>query len=226
MMKKRLFIAQICFFILGFFSIGLTIAQVYAHEESHHKVVFENDYIRLLDGLVQAKDTTLTHIHAVSSVVLFLSPAIFGIQNRGEAPVIAKVSAGDVVYRPYGEHPVTHVVWSQDQSLFHFLVVELKKQFQNLDSCPILSQQEVILKWQEKLVRAYKVSLAKDKSIKIPRSGCAHLIITVSGSAQVRRSGEVKVLRINEFEFLKPQSEIEVTTANGKDAELVLLEFK
>src|SRR5271170_1404480 len=42
-------------------------AQMQVYEEPHHKVVFENEYVRLLEGHIQVHDTTLVHIHPANS---------------------------------------------------------------------------------------------------------------------------------------------------------------
>src|SRR5580704_5622761 len=126
-------------------------AQLPVHQEPRHKVVFENEYIRVLDGHLPAHDTTLAHIHAAQSVVVFLYKPSFGIQLFGEKPVISEVNPGDTRYLPYGEKPVNHRVWNESKSVFHFMVVELVRKSQGKDTCTLQTQPEVKLILQQKL---------------------------------------------------------------------------
>jgi len=114
-------------FILAVLFCDKTQAQAPVDKEPHHKVVFENNDVRVIDLEIEPGDTTLLHTHTFASLVIFLSTSTFGIQNPGEQPVITHVKPGDIVYRDYDKKPVAHRVWGQSSSLFHCLVVELKK---------------------------------------------------------------------------------------------------
>ena len=58
-------------------------AQVPVRNEPHHKVVLENEFVRLIDVHIPSHDTTLTHIHAAPSVIVFLSKTTIGTQIVG-----------------------------------------------------------------------------------------------------------------------------------------------
>src|SRR5258707_11928593 len=215
-MKKILF---------ALFFYSTVSAQIpYAHEESRHKVVLENEYVRLLEGHVPFQDTTLAHIHASNAVVVFLSKSTFGIQNVGDKPVVTKVNPGDVVYRAYGDKPVTHLVWDQDTSAFDFMVVDLIKQHPSNDTCSILSKEGVDLQWQTKLVSTYKLTLAKGKFRKLPKSNCAYLLIRISGAKTRARSASRSAT--SDFRFFPPLSEVEIKGINNDNTMCILLEFK
>jgi hypothetical protein len=108
------------------FTTVVVFAQIPVEKDPFHKVVFENDRVRVLDLVVSGTDTTTTHIHSAASVVVFLTKSSLAIQTPGEAPAITKVDVGNLVYRPYDETPTTHRVWSQDGSVMRCLVIELK----------------------------------------------------------------------------------------------------
>lgn len=101
-------------------------AQIPIEKEPHHKIVFENQQVRVIDLVVPAGDTTLLHTHKAASVVIFLSNSGLAIQNLKQAPVVTPVKLGEVVFRDYDAKPVAHTVWSADGSTFRCLVVELK----------------------------------------------------------------------------------------------------
>jgi hypothetical protein len=134
-------------------------AQLPVDRESHHKVIQENPYYRLLEGKIPAGDTTPAHVHAANSVVIFLSHSTFGIQVIGDKPAITTVEPGDIKYVAYGDQPVNHIVWNQTPPLFHFYVVELKRRPPNPDSCPALSQPGITLKLQKPSVKAYDLDI-------------------------------------------------------------------
>jgi hypothetical protein len=194
-------------------------------DEPHHKVVFENEFVRLVEGHVRDHDTTLKHIHTANSVVVFLSASTLGIQVIGEKPIVTNVSPGDIVYRAYGDKPVTHIVWNQSKSMLHFFVVEMTKKHRDNDTCAILSQPGVTFQWQQPFVRAYYLDIGKDKQYRLPKSNCAYLLIDVSGTIKTVSSGGMRPLQADDFVFFPPRSGIAINGGNKENAHCVLLEF-
>jgi|SRR5579859_2252820 len=225
-------------------------------DEPHHKLLLENEYIRVIDGHVPGHDTTLTHIHAANSVVVWLSKSTFGIQNVGGKPALTDVNQGDAVYRAYGDKPVTHIVWNNDMAMFHFMVVELKrrgpageatKQRPDSDSSAILAQPSVQFQWQQPLVRAYYLNIAKGTQCILPKSNYAYLLIAISGTVTTVSSGRDRVpsghtrvssgrtrvsadrtrsLHANDFAFFPPRKGIEINGGKDENVHCVLLEIK
>jgi hypothetical protein len=132
-MKKALFASLACLLLAG-----LAAAQLPVDQESHHKVVFENGTVRILEGCVPPGDTTPPHVHAANGVVVFLSASRFSIELVGGKPVASSVKPGDFKYVNYGDKPVNHRVWVDSGGVFHFLVVELKQRPSD-DSCGVLA---------------------------------------------------------------------------------------
>src|SRR5580698_4346474 len=98
MNNKKTVCAYFLLAALLFYNSAAAQKVVAERDEPHHKVVFENEYIRLVEGHVPDHDTTLAHIHSANSVVVFLSKSTLGIQLTGEKPVVTEVSPGDMVY--------------------------------------------------------------------------------------------------------------------------------
>ena len=166
-------------------------------KEHHHKILLDNAYIRVLDGHVAAHDTTPPHIHSANSVVIFLSPSTFGIQNVGQMPVITTVKAGDFRYSGYGDKPVTHIVWEQSPSEFHFFVVELKHA--TVTDCPPTA--DLKQEWHQKDVTAYTIDLHDGRPLKIPAENCAWFSMETSGA--------------NAWHFYPPKTPVEIK-GNGR----------
>ena len=201
-------------------------AQVPVREEPHHKIVLENEYVRLFDGHISVGDTTVAHVHATNSVVLFLSKSTFGIQNVGEKPVITEVNPGDMIYRAFGENPVNHTVWNQSIPMLHFMVIEVAKQRPNYDSCSIISQPDIKLALSQKMVKAYNIDITKGKQYFLPKSKCAFLLINISGMVTVMYEGSICTLQANDFVFFPPQRDIQINGNPYEPARSVLLELK
>jgi hypothetical protein len=177
-----------------FFEISA--AQVPVGNEAHHKVVFENDYVRILEGNVPAHDTTPPHIHAANSVVVFLSVSTFGIGIDGEKPLISSVTPGDTRIVDYSRKPVTHIVWNQSEGIFHFLVVELKHP-------------------QQGPVKPKYLDLTKGVACHLPASPHARVLVAITNTPPGLRPGG--------FLFISPQSEFNIDGEDG--GRLLLLEL-
>ncbi len=143
---------------------GRVVAQLPVDQESHHKIVFENNTVRVLEGRVPPGDTTPAHVHSANGVVVFLSASVFSIQLVGGKPVVSSVKPGDLKYVNYGDKPVNHQVWVDSGGVLHFFVVELK---------------------QHASVHGYYMDVPKDSRRKVPKSNSELLLIDISGDVQV-----------------------------------------
>jgi uncharacterized cupin superfamily protein len=154
------------------------VAQVPVEKEAHHKIVLENEWVRVLEGRVPPHDTTPAHIHSANSVVVFLSRTGLGIRVAGQQPVVTTVAPGDIRYVDYGDKPVTHIVWDQGDSMLRFLVVELKAASAiDTNRCPIGPRPDIKLRLRQKQVIVYDWTPNADQPAKLPASSCARMVI-------------------------------------------------
>jgi hypothetical protein len=216
---------QLYFISAMLFLCNMSTAQIPVEKESHHKVVLQNEYMRLLEGKVQYLDTTLAHVHSAESVVVFLSKSTFGIGVAGEKPAIADVNPGDLRYVAYGTKPVTHTVWNQSKPVFHFLVVEMKNKSAQSDTGSILSLPGMKLQIQQKLVRVYNIEIPKGKQISIPQSNHAHLLIGISGATLSASRGVRNFIDNGHFVYFPQDRDIDIKSGE-QTAKCVLVEFK
>jgi hypothetical protein len=196
------------------------------NREAHHKLIFENRYIRLLEGRVPDHDTTLPHTHTANSVVVFLSQSTFGIQPVGGPAVISHVNPGDMKYVDYGDRPVYHIVWNQAEPEFHFLVVELPKKPQDKDSCPVLMQPGIKFQWKHALVSAYDVDLAAGDTSRLPPSNGGRLVIAIAGNISTLSGGVSHPLLPDGFVFLPAHKKMEIAAGSQAPARCILLEIQ
>src|SRR4051794_32917939 len=93
--------------------------QVPVREEPRHKTVVLNDYIRLIDVHLTPHDTTLYHIHAKPSVIVFITKSLIGTQDMsGTGLPSGEVLPGQTAFRDYAKDPVTHRVYNSSDSVF------------------------------------------------------------------------------------------------------------
>jgi hypothetical protein len=205
---------------------NISMAQVTVKEEPHHKMVLENDYVRLFDGQIRFGDTTVLHVHATNSVVVFLSKSTFGIQNIGEKPVITEVSPGNMIFRAFGEKPVSHWVWNQSRPLLHFMVIEITKQNRGNDTCSSISQPDIRLELSQNMVKAFDLTITKANKYFLPKSNCAYLLINISGIITVDSGDGISTLKDNDYIFIPPQKNIKINGNKFDSAQSVLLELE
>ncbi len=117
-------------------------AQVPVREEPRHKNVLENNYIRLLDVHLAPGDTSLYHIHATPSVVVFLSQSVMGVHTDmvGKGLPSGRVYPAQTLFMNYAAKPVTHRVYNDSTNVFHVMDIELLKQSPSADSCALIKQ--------------------------------------------------------------------------------------
>lgn len=106
-------------------------AQVPVRNEPRHHLVFQNNYIRLLDVWIPPGDTSLFHIHATPSLFVILSTAITGSQIKSENWVKAHSDAGTAWYRSFTPDTLVHRVSNLDTVPFHVNDIELLSLYDN-----------------------------------------------------------------------------------------------
>lgn len=197
-------------------------AQVPVREEPRHKNVLENDYLRLLDVHLAPGDTSLYHIHATPSVIVFLSKSVIGAQvMSGESQLPARVYPQQALYIDYAAKPVTHRVYNDSTNVFHVMDIELVKSAPSADSCTVLQQKNITTTINEKLVDVYKLQVEPDQSLNIPSGTCAYLLICISGEVE-----STKKIKAGGFIFFEPGSEIPLINKKSSNATCVLLAIK
>jgi hypothetical protein len=160
-------------------------AQVPVEKEAHHKIVLENEWVRVLEGHILPHDTTPAHIHSANSVVVFLSSTGLGVRVAGQQSTVTPVAPGDIRYVNYGDKPITHIVWAQGDSMLHFLVVELKRSasVSVTDRCPIGPRPDIKLRLQQKQVAVYDWTPNTDQPAQLPAALCARMVIVPATGA-------------------------------------------
>jgi len=93
--------------------------------EPHHHVVFENQYVRLLDVVVPPGEMTLFHTHSLDNVAVLLADTSLKNQNPGEDWTERPITHGSVGFRAGTKAPYTHRIMNTGAVVFHVMDVEI-----------------------------------------------------------------------------------------------------
>ncbi len=92
--------------------------------EGFHRLVFENEYVRIFNVEVPAGEATLVHWHERDYVAVIVGPAVVEDEPTGEAPRRKEYTGGET---PRGERGFTHRVRNVGEATFRNVVVEFKR---------------------------------------------------------------------------------------------------
>ena len=94
-------------------------------QEPHHRVIFENQYVCVLDVVVKPGETTLFHKHSLDNVPVILTNADNRTQFAGKdwGPTPAK--AESVGFIPGAAKPYVHRINNQGSTVFHVIDIEV-----------------------------------------------------------------------------------------------------
>ena len=98
---------------------------VAVEQEPHHHVIFENQYVRVLDVIVKPGETTLFHKHSLDNVAVHLSDALIKRQSPGQDWIDSPAQEGAVGFTAGTKQPYTHRITNAGSSVFHVLDIEI-----------------------------------------------------------------------------------------------------
>jgi quercetin dioxygenase-like cupin family protein len=104
---------------------GTATDPVAVEQEPHHHVIFENQYVRVLDVVVDPGDTTLFHKHSLDNVAVQLNDAAIKRQFPGEDWVATPAKEGSAGFVAGTKTPYVHRISNTGATVFHVLDVEI-----------------------------------------------------------------------------------------------------
>jgi hypothetical protein len=104
---------------------GTAADPVAVEQEPHHHVIFENQYVRVLDVVLQPGETTLFHRHSLDNVPVQLSDATMKRQFPGEDWAASPAKEGSVGFIGGTKSPYIHRISNTGTTVFHVLDVEI-----------------------------------------------------------------------------------------------------
>jgi quercetin dioxygenase-like cupin family protein len=101
-------------------------ADVPVEQEPHHKVLFENQYARVLDVQIPPGESLAFHTHAHDNLSVRISGGLIQNQIQGsEWQPTSEVKPGAVVFAEASNKPYTHRVKNLGTGIYHVVDVEL-----------------------------------------------------------------------------------------------------
>ena len=160
-------------------------AQVPVSQEPRHHDLLDNGHVRLLDVHIPAGDTSAFHIHQTPSVFVVLhnvktGSEVISEEDHRNSPI---PHFDNIWFEGFYEKPRVHRVWNSDSTEFHVMDIELpNKIFKNIG--PPISQMAFTFLFDEKPVRAYRLSLEPSATTSLAALNADVLMVLLSDSGE------------------------------------------
>ncbi len=202
-------------------------AQPAVKDEPRHHLVFENEYLRILDVHLAPNDTTQYHVHQTPSVFIALSKTITTNQSLGQPVNPVRYDEIKAWYDPIPS-PRIHRVWNSDSSWLHIMDVELTAGRQKSNP-PIIQSPFLQLLFNELQVTGYRLELPADNSIALPISDTGYLLVSLANSVirfDMHGGSQKRMMKAGHYIWIPAGGASTLTNLDQSKAELVLLHLK
>ena len=213
-----------------FFSLVFmpTRAQIPVSQEPYHRVVFENDRVRILNVLLPPADTTQYHVHSTPSVFIGLSTSHPGSQLLHQQPAPGLFTAGSVFFEDLrAPHTRIHRVWNGDSFMFHVMDVELLAA-NPVFSEPAFKSKYTRLETDTTWVRIYKTDLPKVAELTIHDASRRFLLVALDDTktiVSVNDKEKARFLSTGDFFWINPGDKFTIMNRGDLTANFTLLEI-
>ena len=190
--------------LLGLFSIAVCVfssqqlfaqaqqAAVPVEQEPRHRVVFQNQSVRIYDCLIPPGDITLFHTHSFDSVTVVVSGGKARNEFVGKPPMEFSIPTGVSNFSKGTNAPYTHRIENVGTTPLRFVVPELLSSSSSPGVPASLGKVPgTQLVWENDRVAAYRVSIDPDQSTGTRSRTLPWLRVSVSqGTISVQRPGK------------------------------------
>ena len=217
-------------------------------KEFHHKLVLQNEYVRVFDVTVEPHEVTLLHQHDVPYIFLTLGTAdvINAVAGKPEAHLM--LEDGTTRYTPGG---FAHIARTDAGILFRNITIELLKpqaaqtnlgdggQDRAMGSCPVsgdasakqsgeIVSPQIVPCFETSELRMERVRVAGAKEFAQASPEAAALLIAMTGAnLDVSIGGKhVAVLHAGDVLWLPAGSPRKAMDARGGKSQFLLISFK
>ena len=190
-------------------------AQVQVSQEPRHHKVFENEWVRILDVRIGPGDTSQYHKHSTPSIFIVLGNTKTGSQAIIE-PIHRSFNKESIWFEGFYDTPRIHRVWNEDTVEFHTIDMEFlhkpvggsKASESGQVSAGSADSQ---LLFDEKPVRAYRVSMAPNKSFRWRAQASPVVVIGLSGPGAATKVNGSAFGRKGDYLFIPAGSELSIS---------------
>jgi quercetin dioxygenase-like cupin family protein len=149
---------------------GISPGAIPIEQEPQHKIVFKNDFVRIIDATLPPGYVTKDHIHAADSVSINVANG-----REGEAGQRGIGRAG------FSRGGYSHVVSNTNPGIVRYIVVEpVKADRPAAEPAPLPHH---TLETENDRVRIYRIRLAAGESIDSHTHTSGRVLVTVTGPA-------------------------------------------
>ncbi len=211
------------FIFITIFSSLWVAAQPAVRNEPRHHLVFENEYIRILDVYLPPKDTTQYHVHNTPSVFTTFTKTVTGSQLIGGQPVKTISVAGQTWYDSLVTTRI-HRVWNEDSTWFHVMDIELTggKPHSNEQ---LLQDASIQLLFNQPLANGYSLKLSAGSRISLPASVTGYLLLSLNEIVveyRINDSLQKRLMKAGHYIWIEAGKSSIITVANNSSAFLLL----
>jgi hypothetical protein len=214
-------------FVVLFFLLGSTQAQVRVHEEPLHRPVYQNRLIRILNVQLPPGDTTQYHIHHTPSLFLFFTSTAISSQLLGATFTTSRSTASTILFEnlmaPYER---VHRVWNTDQDTFHVMDIELLSKKSGFIQKP-LTLPHLQLMIDTPWARVYQLNLQGDSNFNFRNIKRPFVVVAMNTAIVQLRQGRKTAqhnLQPGSFFWIKPRQGFILKNKESAIARFALLE--
>ena len=163
-------------------------------EEPRHHIKFENKYVRVIDAVVAAGDTTLYHTHSRDNVPIAIEGGSLKIAlaGSGQPPAEQTVEVGRTTWAP-GEY--THQITNTGKTRVRFIDAEVVSSPGLKSDTTLTGIAGHTLIFENDRVRAYRVTLQPGQSTGAHKHGLSFLNVSVSGGDLLVENADKKATK-------------------------------
>lgn len=203
-------------------------AQVPVGKEPHHRVVFEDDRLRVLDVNIPPGATTLEHSHDHDLVTVSIGQA----DTRTRAPgadwgaVRPRRPLGDVSATEYAGQPGVHTIQNVGSDLYHLIAVENLRQ-SGWQTTPAVGAPGLRAAVESRAFRAWSIELDPSRpSVTRALASPSVVVLVVGEVVLTRKSHEQKRLTPGARWSVVGAGEEYTLSSRGGSARLVEIEVR
>lgn len=202
-------------------------SQVPVSKEPKHRPVFQNEYVRLLDVVLQPGDTTQFHIHSTPSLFLHFTKTNVGTQIKGQEWIKDVNTPGKAWYRSFTPDILVHRVTNCDTVLFHVTDMEILSPFDTTDLHPVKYLPFHLLFENEKAL-AYQITEEnlKQKVTKNRGPLMAELAVGSKVFFHDAMTKQTKEIKNGQYLYIEPGTSFYFTANTTSEINMVLFEIK
>lgn len=170
-------------------------------QEPRHKIVFENQFVRVIDAALPPGDTTLFHTHSRDNVPVAITSGRMRVQNLGAEASESPVEAGQVWF---AKASYTHQIRNLSETALRFIDAEIVSSAGNALDAPKLEETSHIkLEMENDQVRIYRVELAAGESTGMHSHSLPRLSVAIKAAKIQTASaqGRIEALQLEPANF-------------------------